>query len=74
MPIKSGANQIAPPDLTHRHFASAPEAAAFLGVDIRTLRRAIQAGQIPATRVGVTWRVPTAWLMETAGKATPWTR
>jgi excisionase family DNA binding protein len=43
-------------------FVSASEAAAILGVDPRTVRRAIAAGDIPATRVGAAIRVPVAWL------------
>jgi hypothetical protein len=26
------------------------------------VRRAIEAGEIPAVRAGTTWRVPTAWI------------
>jgi excisionase family DNA binding protein len=49
-----------------RLFASVPEAAAILGVDPRTVRRAIADGQIPAFKVGVSWKVPTAWLRQAA--------
>ena len=47
-------------------FVSVPEAATILGVDPRTARRAIDAGQIPGFKVGVFWKVPTAWLREQA--------
>ena len=66
MPDKTAVNQVTPPDITGRNFVSAPEAAAYLGVDIRTVRRAIGAGEIPATRVGAAWRVPTVWLRHQA--------
>jgi excisionase family DNA binding protein len=51
-------------------FVSVPEAAAILGVDPRTARRAIDAGQLPGFKVGVFWKVPTAWLCERAGLRT----
>ncbi|MER6374846.1 helix-turn-helix domain-containing protein [Streptomyces mirabilis] len=38
------------------------EAAEVLHVDVRTVRRAIDGGTIPATRVGQQLRVPVAWL------------
>jgi excisionase family DNA binding protein len=47
-------------------FASSTEAAAILGVDPRTLRFAIERGEIPATRTGNIWRVPVSWLREQA--------
>jgi hypothetical protein len=50
-----------------RLFATAPETAQVLRSDERTVRRALEAGQIPGFRVGVTWRVPVAWLREQAG-------
>jgi excisionase family DNA binding protein len=48
-------------------FADVPETAAVLRYDARTVRRAIEAGEIPAVRAGERWRVPTAWLREQAG-------
>jgi excisionase family DNA binding protein len=47
-------------------FADVPETAAVLRYDARTVRRAIEAGEIPAVRAGDRWRVPTAWLREQA--------
>jgi excisionase family DNA binding protein len=47
-------------------FADVPETAAVLRYDARTVRRAIEAGEIPAVRAGERWRVPTAWLREQA--------
>jgi excisionase family DNA binding protein len=67
MPRKTRTGGVTPPDLSNRNFASVPEAAAFLGVDVRTVRRAIGAGEIPATRVGAAWRVPASWLRQQAG-------
>jgi excisionase family DNA binding protein len=45
-------------------FATTTEAAALLRCDARTLRQAIQAGEIPATKAGKTYRISTAWLRE----------
>lgn len=52
--------------LTGRLFANTTEAAAILGYDPRTVRRAVEAGEIPGVKAGVTWRVPVAWLREQA--------
>lgn len=43
-------------------FASVPEAATVLRSDPRSVRRAIVAGDIPATRVGPRWLIPVPWL------------
>lgn len=51
-----------PPVLQGRLFASVPEVAEILGYDERTIRRGIKDGQIPATQVGATHRVPVAWI------------
>jgi excisionase family DNA binding protein len=53
-------------DLRGRNFASVSEAAAILGVDPRTVRADIAAGNIPATRTGTYYKVPVAWLRERA--------
>jgi excisionase family DNA binding protein len=50
-----------------RVFATVPEAAAILRYDVRTVRRGIAAGDIPAIRVGATNRIPVSWLREQAG-------
>lgn len=47
-------------------FATTTEASAVLRYDHRTIRKAIEAGEIPAVRVGSTWRIPTAWIREQA--------
>jgi excisionase family DNA binding protein len=47
-------------------FATSTEAAVILDIDCRTLRSAIERGEIPATRAGATWRVPVSWLCEQA--------
>jgi excisionase family DNA binding protein len=51
-----------------RLFVSVPEASAILGLDRegRTVRKAIEAGEIPAVRVGPQWRIPVAWIREQA--------
>lgn len=48
-------------------FATTTETGAVLRYDHRTVRAAIEEGQIPAVRVGSTWRVPVAWIMQQAG-------
>jgi len=53
--------------LAGRLFATTSEAAAVLSCDPRTLRAAIESGEIPGVKAGSTWRVPTAWLRKAAG-------
>lgn len=48
--------------LRGRWFATVSETAEVLHVDPRTVRRAIDTGTIPSTRVGQQLRVPVAWL------------
>ncbi|MGO9292505.1 MAG: helix-turn-helix domain-containing protein [Streptosporangiaceae bacterium] len=48
-------------------FATTTEAAAILRYDRRTIYQGIEAGEIPATRVGATYRIPTSWIREQAG-------
>jgi excisionase family DNA binding protein len=48
--------------LETRAFFSVPETARLLGVDERVVRRAIEAGHIPATLVGSLRKVPVSWL------------
>jgi excisionase family DNA binding protein len=50
--------------LDGRVFATVTEAAVILHLDSRTLRKAIAAGDIPATRAGPAYRIPVAWLQE----------
>lgn len=47
-------------------FATTTECGAVLRYDTRTVRQGIESGEIPAIRVGATWRIPTAWLREQA--------
>lgn len=54
-------------DLDGRLFADVPEVAKLLRSDQRTVRRAIESGDIPAIRTGQRWRVPTSWLRQAAG-------
>jgi len=49
-----------------RLFATVPEFVAVSGYDERTVRKGIKAGEIPAIRVGVTWRIPVAWIRDQA--------
>jgi excisionase family DNA binding protein len=56
-------------DLAGQAFCDVPDAASVLGRDERTVRRGIEAGKIPATKIGSKWAVPTAWLREQAGVA-----
>jgi hypothetical protein len=54
-------------ELDGRLFADVPLAAAILGRDERTVRKAAAAGEIPAVKVGAKWMIRTAWLREQAG-------
>ncbi len=54
-------------DLDDRLFAYVPEVAQILGLDERTVRSAIRAGQIPATKTGQRYIVRVSWLREQAG-------
>ena len=49
-----------------RLFATVPEFVKVSGYDQRTVRKGIGAGEIPAIRVGATWRIPVAWIREQA--------
>jgi excisionase family DNA binding protein len=48
-------------------FMTVPEVADLARIDQRTLRRAIEAGGIPAVRLGNTTRIPTSALLRLAG-------
>jgi hypothetical protein len=50
-------------------FATTTEVSLIFGYDPegRTVRRAIEAGEIPAARVGATYRVPVSWIRQQAG-------
>jgi excisionase family DNA binding protein len=41
-----------------------PEVARETGLDEKTVRKAIESGQIPAIRFGRVWRVPRWWVNE----------
>jgi excisionase family DNA binding protein len=58
-------------DLGNRLFAYVPEVAQILGRDERTVRAAIRAGQIPATKAGRGYIVRVSWLREQAGQPAP---
>ena len=57
-------------DLQGKLFADVPEIAVLLRIDQRTVRRSIEAGDIPGIRTGQRWRVPTAWVFQAAGLET----
>jgi excisionase family DNA binding protein len=57
-------------ELAGKLFADVPETAEVLRIDQRTVRRSIEAGDIPAIRTGQRWRVPTSWLRQAAGLET----
>jgi excisionase family DNA binding protein len=48
-------------------FATTTEAGAVLRYDHRTIRKGIEAGEIPAVRMGTTWRIPVEWIRRQAG-------
>ena len=54
-------------DLEGKLFASVPEAAVVLRSDPRSVRRSIEAGDIPCTPVGPRKLVPVTWLRKAAG-------
>lgn len=58
-------------ELGDRLFAYVPEVAEILGRDERTVRAAIRAGDIPATKTGQRYIVPVSWLREQAGGPVP---
>lgn len=45
-----------------RLYATTTETATILRYDRRTIIDGINAGQIPAIRVGTSWRVPVSWI------------
>ena len=57
-------------DLEGKLFATVPEAAVVLRSDVRSVRRSIAAGTIPAQPVGPRKLVPVAWLRRAAGLET----
>ncbi len=56
--------------LKGRLFATVPETAVVLRSDVRSVSRAIAAGEIPAQPVGPRKLVPIAWLRKAAGLET----
>jgi hypothetical protein len=57
--------------LQGRLFASTTEVCAIIGCDVRALRRGIESGDVPATRVGQRYYIPTAWIREQAQTPAP---
>lgn len=48
-------------------FATTTETGAIMSWDVRTVRKGVEEGTIPATRVGSTYRIPTAWIRQQIG-------
>jgi excisionase family DNA binding protein len=48
-------------------FATTTEAAAVLDYDARTVRKGIEAAEIPSISVGNTYRIPVRWLLDQVG-------
>ena len=48
-------------------FATTSECAAVLRYDARTVRAAIEGGEIPHVKYGSTYRIPVSWILEKAG-------
>jgi hypothetical protein len=57
-------------ELEGKLFATVPEAAVVLRSDVRSVRRSIAAGTIPAQPVGPRKLVPVSWLRQAAGLET----
>ena len=57
-------------DLEGKLFATVPETAVVLRSDVRSIRRSIAAGDIPAQPVGPRKLVPVAWIRKAAGLET----
>ena len=53
-------------DLEGKLFATVPEVAVILRSDVRSIRRAIAAGDIPAVPVGPRKLVPVPWVRQAA--------
>ena len=48
-------------------FIGIPETALLLNRDERTIRRAVERGEIPGQKFGARWSIPTAWVRQQAG-------
>lgn len=53
-------------DISGRLFVTVGEAAKILLVDPRTVRRGIENGEIPATKLAGALRIPAAWVRQQA--------
>lgn len=53
--------------LNSRLFVTVTEVAPLLGLDERSVRRALAAGTLPGIRIGGSWRVPSAAILRLAG-------
>ena len=52
-------------------FIGIPETALLLNRDERTIRRAVEKGEIPGQKFGARWSVPVAWIRQQAGITEP---
>lgn len=52
-------------------FIGIPETALLLNRDERTVRRAVEKGEIPGKKFGARWSVPTSWVRQQAGITEP---
>ena len=48
-------------------FIGVPEVASITGRDERTIRKAVEKGEIPGQKLGARWSVPTSWVRQQAG-------
>jgi len=48
-------------------FIGIPETALLLNRDERTVRRAVERGEIPGQKFGARWSIPTSWIRQQAG-------
>lgn len=41
-----------------------PEVAAAISMDVKSVRKACEAGQIPGQRIGRVWKIPAWWILQ----------
>ena len=58
----NSATKIESIESTGRQAVTRTQAARLLGVDPRTLSKAIDAGDVPVIKIGPSLRIPTSWL------------
>ena len=52
-------------------FIDIPAVARILGRDERTVRKAVEKGEIPGQKFGARWSIPTSWVRQQAGLPEP---